>query len=198
MLATGRFPEMREGEGLASGSGWRNGLHLGTVASAVGPAWRERPGEQTSVFLSCPPVPVACRVQNPEGDRGKQTQSPGPCCPLWAQSRAGQRGRLAHRGSRRTLYERFDPNHVDSVTNQTKLRELKQASRSAAASLPASGLGVNSLKCKSPHVVDSSSFALACGVISVLGPDGLFRAGGPGEWWGVEGSRGSTLKLPSS
>ena len=90
MLATGRFPEMREGEGLASGSGWRNGLHLGTVASAVGPAWHERPGEQTSVFLSCPPVPVACLVQNPEGGRGKQTQSPGPCCPLWAQSRAGQ------------------------------------------------------------------------------------------------------------
>lgn len=90
MLVTGRYPEMREGEGPASGLGWRNGLPLGTVASAVGPAWREWPGEQTSVFSSCPLVPVACRVQNPEGDRGKWTRSPGPCRPLWAHSRAGQ------------------------------------------------------------------------------------------------------------
>ena len=144
------------------------------------------------MFLSCPPVPVACRIQNPEGARGQWTQSVALAVLSGHRAEPGSEG---GRGS----YERCDPNHVDSLRNQTKQNELKQTNRPAAPSLPASEFGVNDLKCKPPHLIDNSSFALAWG--SDFGSGTLQAAWGSWAWrMGAGGvvSRGSTLKLPSS
>lgn len=113
---------------------------------------------------------------------------------------SGHRAEPGSEGGRGS-YERFDPNHVDNLTNQTKQNEPKQTNWPAAPSLPASGFGVSDLKCKSPHLIDNSSFALAwesdfgSGTLQAAWDSWSWRMGAGG---GGLLSRGSTLKLPSS
>lgn len=76
-------------------------------------------------------------AQDPEGDRGKWTRSLAPAV---LSGHTAEQGRREAGGQEprelRTLYECFDPNHVDSLTNQTKPNELKQTNR--PCSVPAS------------------------------------------------------------